>query len=225
MKGKLIVIEGTDGSGKATQTALLCEKLAKEGVELRKLSFPRYGNPSAKLVEMYLHGEFGEDPNAISPYETSKFYAIDRYISYHDDWGKFYESGGIIVTDRYTTANAVHQSAKMDKGERDQFFGWLHDLEHVKMGIPAPDLVLYLDMPLDVTVKLMRAREEKTNTKADIHEKDVNHLVKSKEGALDAAKFYGWKIISCAENGEPRSLDAIHEDIYAEVSILLNKES
>ena len=175
-KGKLIVLEGTDGSGKATQTELLCESLAKDGLDYTKLSFPRYGQPSAKLVELYLGGAFGDDPNAISAFESSKFYALDRYISYKENWGQTYEDGGIIVSDRYTTSNAVHQSSKMEGDDRDHFFGWLHDLEHVKMGIPEPDLVIYLDMPLDVTEKLMRTREAKTNTTSDIHEKDRNHL-------------------------------------------------
>lgn len=214
-KGRLIVIEGTDGSGKATQTALLCERLAKNSRASTKLSFPRYGKPSAKLVEMYLAGAFGEDPNAVSAYEASKFYAIDRYASYIEDWGLAYEKGGLIVSDRYTTSNAVHQSSKMAKEDREAFYKWLYEMEHEKMGVPAPDLVIYLDMPLDVTEKLMRAREDKTSTKADIHEKNTSYLAMCKEAALDAAEYYGWHVIKCSENGEPRSIESINDEIYS----------
>lgn len=220
-KGKLIVIEGTDGSGKATQTALLCERLAKDSLVATKLSFPRYGKPSAKLIEMYLGGAFGDDPNAVSAYEASKFYANDRYASYLEDWGLAYEKGGLVVSDRYTTSNAVHQASKMAKEDRGHFFQWLYDMEHGKMGIPKPDLVIYLDMPLAVTEKLMRAREEGTSTKADIHEKNTSYLAMCKEAAADAAEYYGWTVVACSENGEPRSIEAINDDIYKAVCKLI----
>lgn len=215
MKGKLIVIEGTDGSGKATQTSLLCSRLMQDNnYKLTKLSFPRYDKPSSKLVEMYLQGEFGDDVNAVGPYEASKFYAIDRYTSFVEDWGEEYNNGGLIIADRYTTSNAVHQSAKMPKAERLAYFKWLSDIEHEKMGIPAPDVVIYLDMPLEISEKLMRQREDATNTKADIHEKDLNYLAQCKESAQDAAEHYGWHIIECAKDGEPRTIEDISEEVY-----------
>lgn len=223
MKGKLIVIEGTDGSGKATQTSLLCSRLLMDNnLKLTKLSFPRYDKPSSKLVEMYLQGEFGDDVNAVGPYEASKFYAIDRYTSFVEDWGETYKNGGLIISDRYTTSNAVHQSAKMPKEERYPYFGWLVDIEYGKMGIPAPDLVIYLDMPLEATEKLMRKREASTDTKADIHEKDLTYLAQCKEAARDAALYYGWYIINCAKDGKPRDKKDIHEEIYEVVQLLLS---
>lgn len=220
MRGKLIVLEGTDGSGKATQTRMLVSRLQAENMVVTPLSFPRYDKPSSKLVQMYLYGAFGDDPKAVSPYEASKFYAIDRYCSFVEDWGKTYEEGGVIVTDRYTTANAVHQASKMSKDDRYTFFRWLSKCEYEDMGIPEPDLVIYLDMPLDVTEKLMRQREDLTATKADIHEKDMEYLAQCKEAAMDAALYYGWHIIRCAENGEPKSVEKIHEEVYEVVKIL-----
>lgn len=222
MRGKLVVIEGTDGSGKATQTALLCDRLGADNLKFTKLSFPRYDKPSSKLVEMYLQGEFGDDVNAVGPYEASKFYAIDRYTSFVEDWGETYKNGGLIISDRYTTSNAVHQSAKMPKAERLEYFKWLSDIEYGSMGIPEPDLVIYLDMPLEATEKFMRKREASTDTKADIHEKNSTYLAQCKEAALDAAKYYGWHIIECAKDGKPRDKKDIHEEIYEVVKKLLS---
>jgi len=222
LSGKLIVIEGTDGSGKATQTGLLVARLQADNIEVTPLSFPRYSKPSSKLVQMYLRGAFGDDPNAVGPYEASKFYAIDRYCSFVEDWGETYQNGGIIVADRYTTSNAVHQSAKMPKEERHQYFKWLVETEYEKMGIPKPDLVIYLDMPLDVTEKLMREREASTSTEADIHEKNLTYLAECKEAALEAALYYGWHIIKCAKDGNSRDKRDIHEEVYKVVKELIS---
>ena len=172
-KGRLIVFEGTDGSGKATQSRLLFERLEREGVDCRKLNFPRYGEKSAALVELYLGGAFGSHPDDVNAYAASTFYAVDRYASYKQDWGPFYEAGGLVVADRYTTSNAVHQASKLLPGERKNFLCWLFDTEYRLIGLPEPDLVLYLDMPTEITEKMMRQREAATGTHADIHEQDA----------------------------------------------------
>ena len=162
MSGKLIVFEGTDGSGKATQTALLCRELESRGVPFRKLEFPRYKEESSALLRLYLSGAFGTDPADVNAYAAATFFSVDRYASYKQDWGGFYESGGLLIADRYTTSNAVHQASKLLPGERKGFLEWLFDLEYGKLGLPKPDLVLYLDMPTEITEKMMRGREAAT---------------------------------------------------------------
>ena len=140
MSGKLIVFEGTDGSGKATQAKLLCETLAQRGLAYREIDFPRYGNPFAEPANLYLHGALGNHPGDVNAYAASVLYAVDRFASYKEDWGRFYEEGGIVVANRYTTSNAVHQASKLPEGERREFLDWLFDLEYHRMGLPEPDL-------------------------------------------------------------------------------------
>ena len=183
MAGKLIVLEGTDGSGKSTQLELLCQRLQKEGVPFYRLVFPRYTEPSSALVRMYLCGEFGTHPSDVNPYAASTFYAVDRYASYRRDWKTIYESGGLLVADRYTTSNAIHQAAKLPQGERETFFEWLFDFEYGKLGIPAPDLVLFLDMPTENSIQLLRNRQRTTGTQGDIHEIDGSYLALCRETA------------------------------------------
>ena len=149
MAGRLIVFEGTDGSGKSTQFRALCDRAARSGHSFQKLVFPQYSEPSSALIRMYLGGEFGSHPGDVNPYAASSFYAVDRYASFKKVWGTFYQSGGLVLTDRYTTSNAVHQAVKCAPEEREAFLRWLDDFEHHKMGLPRPDLVLYLDMPTD----------------------------------------------------------------------------
>ena len=175
-KGKLIAIEGLDGSGKATQAKLLAGYLAAQGLAVREVSFPDYGSDSSALVKMYLAGQFGQHPDDVNAYAASSFYAVDRYASYKKDWGSFYENGGIIIADRYTTSNAVHQAVKCAPQEREAFLRWLDDFEHDKLGLPRPDLVLYLDMPTERAVEMLRRREGETHTKGDIHETDGAYL-------------------------------------------------
>ena len=158
MAGKLIVFEGTDGSGKATQTALLCGELDRRGIPYRRLEFPRYSEDSSALIRLYLGGAFGSDPGDVNAYAAASFYAVDRYASYKQDWGAFYESGGLVIADRYTTSNAVHQTSKLPAGERRAFLDWLFDFEYGKLGLPAPTRVLYLDMPTELTEQMMRRR-------------------------------------------------------------------
>ena len=215
--GKLIVIEGTDGSGKATQTEMLCRHLEQEGIPYKKLTFPRYGKPSAAMVEEYLQGNLGKKPSDVNAYAASMFYAMDRYASYKQDWGEFYRDGGLIVADRYTTSNAVHQASKLPDAERKVFLDWLFDLEYRMLELPAPDLVFYLDMPTDVTEKLMRRREADTNTSADIHEKDLSYLATCRRAGKAAAEYYGWTVIQCVKDGAMRSIEDIHEEIYRRV--------
>ena len=219
--GRLIVFEGTDGSGKATQTKMLGERLAAENIAFRKLDFPRYGEPSCKLVEMYLHGDFGKKPGDVNAYAASTFYAADRYASYKQDWGAYYEEGGLLLADRYTTSNAVHQTAKMPEGERGIFMDWLFDFEYRLLGLPVPDLVFYLDLPTDLSEQMLRSRESATGTTADSHEADRQYLMESRKAGRQAAEHCGWKVINCAENGIVRSIEDIHEEIYRGVKELL----
>ena len=212
--GKLIVIEGTDGTGKSTQFALLTKRLQNENVSFRRLQFPQYLEPSSALIRMYLNGEFGENPNDVNAYAASTFYAVDRFASYQRVWKNDYASGGLILSDRYTTSNAVHQAGKVPPEEREEFFRWLYDFEFGKMGLPKPDLVLCLDMPVELAEELMRRREAQTNTHADIHERDEAYLYQCRQMAAEAAKFYGWKVVPCAVNGALRSIEDIHEELY-----------
>lgn len=212
--GKLIVLEGTDGSGKSTQFALLKKRLEEEGTAFHTLVFPRYSEPSSSLIRMYLNGEFGTEPGDVNAYAASIFFAVDRYASYRMDWKNWYEQGGLILSDRYTTSNAVHQGAKLSDGERPAFFRWLCELEYEKMGLPKPDLVLYLDMPTELTDTLMRKRENDTHTRADIHEKDLDYLKHCRRTGLEAAQALGWRIVSCGKDGKVRSIEEIHEELY-----------
>lgn len=212
--GKLIVIEGTDGSGKSTQFRLMAERLERENIEFRKLVFPRYSEESSALIRMYLGGAFGTDPDDVNAYAASAFYAVDRYASYKQDWGKWYEDGGLIFSDRYTTSNAVHQAAKEAPENRPEFLKWLYEFEYDKLGLPAPDLVIYLDVPTAFTEKLMRSREAQTNTKADIHEQNSAYLATCRETGRTAATFYNWSVVNCVKDGQMRSIEDIHEEIY-----------
>ena len=198
--GKLIVIEGTDGSGKSTQFRCLTERLAREGVTFQKLVFPRYDQESSALIWMYLHGEFGTKPEDVNAYAASTFYAVDRFASYQQVWKEFYQNGGLILSDRYTTSNAVHQASKEPADRREAFFSWLYDLEFEKMGMPKPDLVIYLDVPIAFTEQLMRQREAATGTHADIHEQDLDYLRTCRMTAAEAADYYGWTRIACVQS-------------------------
>ncbi len=216
MAGKLIVFEGTDGSGKSTQFNLICEALKKSGREFLTCRYPQYAEESSALVRMYLGGQFGSHPSDVNAYAASSFFAVDRYAGYKKYWGNFYESGGIVLLDRYTTSNAVHQASKMPVEKRDAFFRWLADFEYGNLGLPKPDLVFWLDMPIELAVANLRRRESDTNTTADIHEVDTDYLFTCHDAAAQAAKFYGWQRISCAdEQGNLRTIDDIHREIMS----------
>lgn len=219
--GKLIVFEGTDGSGKSTQFELLAKRLEAEQIGFQRLRFPQYEEPSSALIRMYLGGAFGDDPEAVNAYAASTFYAVDRYASYQCVWKDYYQGGGLVVSDRYTTSNAVHQGSKVPEGERAEFFRWLYDLEYDRMGLPRPDLVVLLDMPVELSEQLMRKREQSTGTHADIHERDEDYLKKCRDVALHAAEYYGWRTVSCAKDGAIRGVEDIHEEVYAIVKSCL----
>ena len=219
--GKLIVFEGTDGSGKSTQFELLAKRLEAEQIGFQRLRFPQYEEPSSALIRMYLGGAFGDDPEAVNAYAASTFYAVDRYASYQRVWKDYYQGGGFVVSDRYTTSNAVHQGSKVPEGELAEFFRWLYDLEYDRMGLPRPDLVVLLDMPVELSEQLMRKREQSTGTHADIHERDEDYLKKCRDVALHAAKYYGWRTVSCAKDGAIRGVEDIHEEVYAIVKSCL----
>jgi len=219
--GKLIVIEGTDGSGKSTQFRLLTDRLEAEQVKFQKLVFPQYSEPSSALIRMYLGGEFGSKPEDVNAYAASAFYSVDRYASYRKVWGKWYENGGLVVSDRYTTSNAAHQTSKEPEDKREDFLNWLYDFEYGKLGLPRPDLVIYLDVPTDFTEKMLRRRETETNTHADIHEQDTQYLATCRRMGRAAAAHYGWTVIRCVRDGAMRSMEDIHEEIYRHVAACL----
>ena len=221
--GKLIVIEGTDGSGKSTQFKKLTQRLAEEGNRFKTLVFPQYAEPSSALIRMYLGGEFGTDPSDVNAYAASAFYAVDRYASFKKDWGQWYDEGGLIVSDRYITSNAVHQTSKEPPEKREEFLKWLYEFECDKLGLPRPDLTIYLDVPTDFTEQLMRHREAETHTSADIHEQNTSYLATCREMGRAAAKYYGWRIIDCVEDGKMRSIESIHEEIYRLVQACLEE--
>lgn len=218
--GKLIVIEGLDGSGKSTQLELLFDNLKKNGIDCQQVSFPDYDNESSTLVKMYLRGEFGKKPNDVNAFAASVFYTVDRYASYKANWGKYYDNGGTIVSGRYTTSNAVHQASKLPEDEWEDFLSWLYDFEYNKIGIPKPDKVIFLDMPIEVSQKLLSKRYEGDESKKDIHESDTEYLEKCRKAAVFTAKYSNWEIIPCSKDGEPRTIEDIADDVLKSVLAL-----
>ncbi len=219
MNGKLIVIEGLDGSGKNTQAQKLFELLESRGEMVMKVSFPNYDSDSSALIKMYLAGEFGKKADSVNPYAASSFYAVDRYASYKTFWGNFYEEGGIVIADRYTTSNAIHQCSKLPESKWNDFLEWLFEYEYRYLGIPEPDSVIYLRVDPDVSQELMRKRYDNDENKKDIHERDVEYLKRSAKAAEYCAKQLGWDIISCTKDGEIRPID----DISAEIAKIVLK--
>ena len=218
--GKLFVIDGTDGSGKQTQFKKLQERLTKEGIDYKTVSFPNYDSPSSSLVKMYLAGEFGENAKQVSPYIASTFYAADRYATFKKELEEYYNNGGTILADRYTTANMIHQAGKIqDKNERKKLLDWIWDFEFNLYGLPVPSEVFLLKMPPEVSIELMKDRENKFTHEAakDIHERDKNHLIDAYNAACDVAKDYGWFTIECVKDGKIRTIEDIHEEIYKEI--------
>ena len=218
--GKLFVIEGSDGSGKHTQLEKLKEHLKKDNIHFKDISFPNYGSASSSLVKMYLGGEFGTNPNDISAYIASTFYAADRYATYKKDLEDYYNHGGIILADRYTTANMIHQAGKIkNKQERKKFLEWLYDFEFNLYKIPKPDEVFFLNMPREKSLKLMENRKKKiTNEEQkDIHERNENYMRESYEAAKEVAKEYNWYVINCVKNDAIRTIEDIHQEIYKEI--------
>ncbi len=219
--GRLIVIEGLDGSGKATQAQRLAAAAAKNGCAVREVSFPDYGSDSSALVKMYLAGEFGSDPGDVNAYAASSFFAVDRYASFKKDWGAFYRAGGLVIADRYTTSNAVHQCSKLSENEWDAYLDWLFYFEYKLLGIPAPDAVVYLRLDPAISQGLMAGRYHGDESKKDIHERNVDYLRRSRAAAEYCAKKLGWKTVECTRGGEMRSIEDIQDEIQALVKDLL----
>lgn len=212
-QGKLIVVEGLDGSGKGTQAEQLAALLAAEGRQIRRVSFPNYGSDAANLLDDYLHGGFGTDPKAVNPYAASTFFAIDRFASFHRDWKADYENGSTIIADRYTTANAVHQCAKLPQAEWDGFLQWLFTYEYRQLGLPEPDAVIYLRVDPAVSQKLLTGRYQGDESKKDIHEADTEYLAGCRAAADYCAKTLGWHTVQCDRNGEMRSIPDISAEL------------
>lgn len=214
--GKLIVIEGLDGSGKSTQLELLPQNLLKNGIESKTVSFPDYDSDSSALVKMYLSGAFGNHPDDVNAYAASLFYAVDRFASFKTNWGSYYNQNGVIISGRYTTSNAVHQTSKLPPEMWQGFLDWLYELEYNKVGIPKPDKVIFLDMPVEVSQKLLSHRYAGNEDKKDIHESDTNYLDNCRKAAMFTAQYSGWTVIPCAKNGQARSIEDISNDILSE---------
>lgn len=217
----LVVIEGVDGSGKQTQTQLLFDRL-NEKFPLRKISFPQYESDTSTLVKMYLAGDFGKKPEDVNPYVSSSFYAVDRAGSFLRDWKEDYLKGTLILCDRYTTSNAVHQAGKLSGDERDSYLDWLFDYEYNLLQLPKPDLVFFLNVPPEVTAQLTKDRNNKItgNAEKDIHENNADFIQKSYDNAMYVAKKWGWQVIECVKNGKLRSIEDINDEIY---NIVLSK--
>ena len=213
-KGKLIVLEGIDGSGKSAQYRRLCERLENDKIAYNHIVFPRYDRDSSALIRLYLGGAFGTKPGDVNAYTASTFYAVDRFASYRDDWGEIYENGGLILSDRYTTSNAVHQGSKLSDEELPEYFSWLSDLEYCKMGLPEPDLVVYLDVDIETSLARMRRRQQKYGTSADIHELDSDYLARCLRTADKACEHYGWRRVPFLKNGTERDVDEKNDELY-----------
>lgn len=219
--GLFIDLEGLDGCGKTTQTELLCKRFEAENIEYKKIKLPDYESDSSILVRKYLNGDFGKNANDVNAYAASVLFAADRFASYTEKWKNEYLNGTLIFSDRYTPANALYQMTKLNPDEWDEYLEWLFDFEYNKIGIPEPTMVVFLDMPVEVSQKLMTSRYNGDETKKDVHECNVEFLHKCRDSALYACKKYGWKVISCAENGEILSIEEINNRIYNEIKSIL----
>lgn len=219
--GKLIVIEGLDGSGKSTQEKLLQNRLESLGIKANYIKLPNYNDDACILVKQYLAGRFGDKPGDVNAYAASSFYAVDRFVSYNCYWKEAYLNGELFLADRYTTSNAYHQLTKTPRGEWDAYLEWLEDFEYVKLGIPRPDAVIYLDMPVDVSQKLMTSRYNGDETRKDIHEKDTSYLDSCRIAADYSCEVLGWKRIVCAENSAPLSPEIIADRVFDAIKDIL----
>ena len=219
--GKLIVIEGLDGSGKATQANMLFEKLHRNNPKVKKVTFPDYESRSSEPIKMYLEGEISDKADGVNAFAASSFYAVDRYISFKKNWEQFYKDGGIVIADRYTTSNGVHQCSKLPRNNWENFMNWLSDFEYNRIGIPKPDAVIYLDMSPEVSQKLMSKRYMGDESKKDIHEKDKEYLAKSREAAYFCIGHDDWTKIKCDDGEKPLTIEEISDKIFEVVKKVL----
>ena len=210
---KLIIIEGLDGSGKSTQIALLEKHLEERGVDYKKIKLPDYDSPSSTLVNMYLGGEFGKAADDVNAYAAGAFYAVDRFASFKLKWKKDYDGGTLILADRYATSNSIYQMEKLSEDEWDEYLEWSADFEYNKIGIPKPDLVIYLDVPVEISQRLMTGRYNGDENKKDVHEANVTFLNNCRRSALYTAKKQNWCVINCTENGKLLPIENIHKII------------
>lgn len=217
---RLVVIEGLDGSGKSTQFEIIDSIFAQNNIPHKSISFPDYNNPSSSLVKMYLGGEFSQNAEDINAYAASSFYAVDRYASFKLFWEDAYNNGDIILASRYVTSNAIYQMVKCKKNEWDSYLDWLYEYEYEKLGLPKPDLVIFLDMPVEVSQRLMTSRYDGDESKKDIHEVNVEFLKNCREAALYAADKQNWKIINCSDGKAPLSVNTITDKIMEEIKKL-----
>ena len=226
MKGRLLTVEGLDGSGKATQANLLCDFLKEQGITVREVSFPDYDHSSSALVKMYLNGEFGKKPEDVNAYAASSFFAVDRYASYRKYWKAPLEGGEWVVADRYTTSNMIYQVTKLPRDEWDPFLDWICDFEYGKLGLPQPDLTLYLDMPPAISQKLLAGRYHGNEAKKDIHERDLQYIENCRIAALYVANKMNWRMIDCASGQNPKTIPEIQKEIreVAEACLLQNTQ-
>ncbi len=210
----LIVLEGLDGSGKSTQLPLLEQELQRRG-PVRTVSFPDYSSPSSALVKMYLGGEFGDKPGDVNAYAAGAFYAVDRYASFKKDWQRDYESGVTILAGRYTTSNMIYQMEKLPRSQWEGYISWAEDFEYERLGLPRPQRVIFLDMPLDAAQKLLSKRYGGHDEKKDLHERDLRYLESCAQCARFAAEKLGWRVVECARGAEPLSIEEIHRRVVS----------
>lgn len=221
--GILIAVEGTDSSGKQTQSEMLYKRLSEMGIKSRLVSFPAYESESSALVKMYLAGEFGENPNDVNAYAASTFYAVDRFATFRNDWGKDYEAGVVIIADRYVPSNIIHQAAKLEESEKEAFVKWLSELEYGHFMLPKPNVTFFLDMPTKTAISLMANRANKIDKsgKKDIHERNSEYLKKSYDNAMGIAKRLGWEIVPCTEGESVRDILSINNDMMSVINSIL----
>lgn len=213
MSGKLIVLEGLDGCGKSTQFELLLKYFENSGQAVSGISFPDYDSDSSTLIKMYLEGKFGDSATEVNPYAVSSFYSADRFASYKTCWESKYKSGELILVSRYTTSNLIYQMSKLDKAKWNSYIDWLYSFEYRYLELPSPDMVIYLDMPIEISQKLMTERYGGDESKKDVHEKNLKFLHSCSEAALYAADKLGWIKVSCVEDGKVRSIEDINKQL------------
>lgn len=217
MRGKLIVIDGLDGSGKSTQSERVAARLRSRGERVELISFPDYSEPSSALVKMYLAGEFSDSPDGVNAYAASTFYAVDRYASYKKFWEKQYRSGHTILATRYVSSNAIHQMGKLPRDQWDAYLHWLDDFEYQKLCLPKPDRVIFLNMSRQVADRLIEGRYGGDESRKDIHEKDRAYLQSCQETAKYAAKVQNWRVVLCDDGENPLPIDVVTERIMEQI--------